>query len=389
MTGSTSASACRATCRTCSSSRRCASRVREVRERCTVQRAALAARAGRGRALPRRRGRRARGGGAARRGCRRHGARRSRRSSAPGGPTALSRNGRGLVFRYMDDPRARRASRRETYQQWREGDSFAFAFPTTPAGRLLVLMMGHRDEASEARRDPEGYWRAQAARASRAARADGGRRAGSKLRSTGETPAFFRASSGPGWALAGDAGHFKDPVTGQGMRDAMFAGRTLAERLLPALDDPARGGPRDAPVGGRARPRVPARLPLRQRGHARRAPVAGAARARARCRAQRRAPTSATSSDGRARPARSRPRRASRARCALLSGAASARARRRSRRPPTRARRCCAVERERRADRFRSSRAGGGLRAPGRSAGPAAPARRGRPARTTCRGRPG
>ena len=58
-----------------------------------------------------------------------------------------------------------------------------------------------------------------------------------KLRSTGETPAFFRASSGSGWALAGDAGHFKDPVTGQGMRDAMFAGRTLAERVLPALDD--------------------------------------------------------------------------------------------------------------------------------------------------------
>ena len=60
-----------------------------------------------------------------------------------------------------------------------------------------------------------------------------------KLRSTGETPAFFRASSGPGWALAGDAGHFKDPVTGQGMRDAMWMGRTLAEHVLPVLDDPA------------------------------------------------------------------------------------------------------------------------------------------------------
>ena len=59
-----------------------------------------------------------------------------------------------------------------------------------------------------------------------------------KLRSTGETPAFFRASSGPGWALAGDAGHFKDPVTGQGMRDAMWMGRTLAEHVLPVLDDP-------------------------------------------------------------------------------------------------------------------------------------------------------
>jgi 2-polyprenyl-6-methoxyphenol hydroxylase-like FAD-dependent oxidoreductase len=59
-----------------------------------------------------------------------------------------------------------------------------------------------------------------------------------KLRSTGETPAFFRASSGPGWVLTGDAGHFKDPVTGQGMRDAMFAGRTLGEAVLAQLDDP-------------------------------------------------------------------------------------------------------------------------------------------------------
>ena len=65
-------------------------------------------------------------------------------------PYRISRNGRGLVFRYLDDPLAGRFDA-ETFHQWREGDSFAFAFPTTPEGRLLVLLMGHRDEASEAR----------------------------------------------------------------------------------------------------------------------------------------------------------------------------------------------------------------------------------------------
>jgi hypothetical protein len=30
---------------------------------------------------------------------------------------------------------------------------------------------------------------------------------------------YFRRSSGPGWALPGDAGHFKDPITAQGIRD--------------------------------------------------------------------------------------------------------------------------------------------------------------------------
>jgi flavin-dependent dehydrogenase len=153
-------------------------------------------------------------------------------------PYRLSRNGRGLVFRYLEDPRAGTIDA-ETYQQWRERDSFAFAFPTTPAGTLLVLLMGHRDEAAEARRDPEAYWQRKLGQHPGLASRIDGAPSGSKLRSTGETPAFFRASSGPGWALAGDAGHFKDPVTGQGMRDALLAGRTLAEHVLAALDDPA------------------------------------------------------------------------------------------------------------------------------------------------------
>jgi flavin-dependent dehydrogenase len=152
-------------------------------------------------------------------------------------PYRLSRNGRGLVFRYLQDPLAGTVDA-ETYYQWREGDSFAFAFPTTPAGKVLVLFMGHRDEAGVARRDPEGYWERKLREHPGLAARIAGAPPGSKLRSTGETPAFFRASSGPGWALAGDAGHFKDPVTGQGMRDALFAGRTLAEQVLPVLDDP-------------------------------------------------------------------------------------------------------------------------------------------------------
>ena len=135
--------------------------------------------------------------------------------------------------------------------------------------------MGHRDEVSEARKDPEGYWQRKLDEhpglADRLAGVD--KSTYTKLRSTGETPAFFRASSGPGWALAGDAGHFKDPVTGQGMRDAMWMGRTLAEHVLPVLDDPAAIDRRDAHLGGRARPRLPARLPLRQPRHARGAPV--------------------------------------------------------------------------------------------------------------------
>lgn len=155
-------------------------------------------------------------------------------------PYRLSQNGRGLVFRYVDDPRPGTQDA-ETYYALREGESFGFAFPSAPAGKLLVLFMGHRDEATEARKDPEGYWARKLAEHPRLRERLAGADTSTytKLRSTGETPAFFRASSGPGWALAGDASHFKDPVTGQGMRDAMWMGRTLAEHLLPVMGDTA------------------------------------------------------------------------------------------------------------------------------------------------------
>jgi flavin-dependent dehydrogenase len=42
---------------------------------------------------------------------------------------------------------------------------------------------------------------------------------------------YFRESAGPGWALVGDAGHFKDPSPGQGISDAL----RQADRLAPAL----------------------------------------------------------------------------------------------------------------------------------------------------------
>ena len=48
---------------------------------------------------------------------------------------------------------------------------------------------------------------------------------------TGYLPNRYRRSAGPGWALVGDAGHFKDPSTGMGMSDAFIAAELLAEAL--------------------------------------------------------------------------------------------------------------------------------------------------------------
>jgi menaquinone-9 beta-reductase len=56
---------------------------------------------------------------------------------------------------------------------------------------------------------------------------------------------FFRRSAGPGWALVGDAGHFKDPTPGQGIADAL----RQIERLAPAIEASLGGAqPDDAPL---------------------------------------------------------------------------------------------------------------------------------------------
>jgi flavin-dependent dehydrogenase len=43
---------------------------------------------------------------------------------------------------------------------------------------------------------------------------------------------YFRQSSGPGWALVGDAGHHKDFVIGLGISDALRDARHLAEAIV-------------------------------------------------------------------------------------------------------------------------------------------------------------
>jgi 2-polyprenyl-6-methoxyphenol hydroxylase-like FAD-dependent oxidoreductase len=55
-----------------------------------------------------------------------------------------------------------------------------------------------------------------------------GRRAGS-LRGAPGQAGYFRQAWGPGWALVGDAGYFKDPLTAHGITDALRDAELLAE----------------------------------------------------------------------------------------------------------------------------------------------------------------
>jgi 2-polyprenyl-6-methoxyphenol hydroxylase-like FAD-dependent oxidoreductase len=152
-------------------------------------------------------------------------------------PYRGSRNERGCAFWYMDDPKVG-TEWRERLIQLRAGDTHALIFPC-PDERVLCLFMGPVLDVQRFRADPEGMWEAMLEANPAVRERLGGATNMSKLRSTGDNVAFFRRSSGPGWALAGDAGHFKDPIIGQGIRDAVRFGRLLGEACGPVLDDPA------------------------------------------------------------------------------------------------------------------------------------------------------
>ena len=48
---------------------------------------------------------------------------------------------------------------------------------------------------------------------------------------------FFRHAHGPGWALVGDAGYFKDPITAHGITDALRDAELLASAIDAGSDD--------------------------------------------------------------------------------------------------------------------------------------------------------
>jgi len=149
-------------------------------------------------------------------------------------PYRESTSGRACFFAYWEDARP---DRRDTAAQWREGRELGTAFPCDD-GLVLSLLQPPQARAGDFRGDPEGeYRRTIATMPGLAHRLDGSRLA-TKVRQATGLASYFRRSSGPGWVLAGDAGHFKDPVTAQGIRDALRYGRLVAEAAAPVLDDP-------------------------------------------------------------------------------------------------------------------------------------------------------
>ncbi|MFC4785391.1 NAD(P)/FAD-dependent oxidoreductase [Nocardioides sp. MAHUQ-72] len=107
------------------------------------------------------------------------------------------------------------------------GDGLHCVFAATTPERLRTLRLGERDDA--------GFLATfRLAAPDQVERLGDARRVG-RLHGWAGAPGHLRQPWGPGWALVGDAGYFKDPISTHGMTDALRDAELAARALLEVL----------------------------------------------------------------------------------------------------------------------------------------------------------
>ncbi|MGP4115078.1 NAD(P)/FAD-dependent oxidoreductase [Streptomyces sp. 4N509B] len=112
----------------------------------------------------------------------------------------------------------------------RQGAELTVAFQSD-GGRFVVMICPGLDTFADFKRDLAARYDAAVAACAPLKPLMANARRVSRPVGTAYAPGFFRESAGPGWALVGDAGHFKDPTLGQGISDALRQAETLADHV--------------------------------------------------------------------------------------------------------------------------------------------------------------
>lgn len=141
----------------------------------------------------------------------------------------------------------RPAATAAVYSYWRGADVPALELYARP-GRFMIAVPTNDDlvfvgqvlplaEEASYRADMDGAFRATLAMAPHlASRVAAGERV-ERFHFGRDTEGFFRVPGGPGWALVGDAGYHKDPITAQGMLDAFRDAELLADAVDRGLEN--------------------------------------------------------------------------------------------------------------------------------------------------------
>ena len=123
-------------------------------------------------------------------------------------------------------------------------DTLALVFPTN-AGLTMVAVGWPHEEFARIRSGIQAAY--SAAVSAMPALAERWRQAQrtEPFMGMGDLGNFFRVPCGPGWALVGDAGHFKDPTNARGISDAFEDAELLAAAIADGLD----GGDMESTLG--------------------------------------------------------------------------------------------------------------------------------------------
>ena len=156
-----------------------------------------------------------------------------RSTVADGAGSAVVRRGRScsaMLYRYYADLPA-------TGYEWAYGHRAAAGFIPTNEGRTGVFVGTTPCRLRALRRDgtERAFATLLAAAAPRLAERIASAAPDSRVHGWAGATGFMRRAWGPGWALVGDAGYFKDPISTHGMTDALRDAELLADAILEAL----------------------------------------------------------------------------------------------------------------------------------------------------------
>jgi len=145
------------------------------------------------------------------------------------------RNATGVVYGYWEGLEIP-----DNHWYFRPGVS-AGLIPTNGRQTLVFIAVPAKRFMEETRFDLEGGYRAVLEACSPTLSEALGRASlVGRLRGFAGRTGFFRRSAGPGWALVGDAGYFKDPITAHGMTDALRDAELVASAVSADTEDTLR-----------------------------------------------------------------------------------------------------------------------------------------------------
>lgn len=122
---------------------------------------------------------------------------------------------------------------------YRRGDDFVVAAPADDGHFIAVACPSLDYLDSSYRADSEGWFNKTISRCEPVGDLLANAERVTKFRGLTKFEGFFREATGPGWVLAGDAGHFKDPTPGQGISDALRQVEKLSAAILRGFSRPS------------------------------------------------------------------------------------------------------------------------------------------------------